>query len=327
MTIRIVPVSFGGESSSGQFMPLSPSGNSIATDVGIWGDAIETSSSQTYLWSTDTDATDPTTGFAKGNNIDISLITEIYISETTLSGGSLESLGIESALGDISRIQQYGSSGNYIFVRLTGPAINNGGWWTVPVEITTSAGGFTNNVEIQFNYWATSPRVQNIIIERLYDGESGISPQEPNSVDSPVAIQFGAIQGTSSDPIQTIAQGVDTEASILRINQPGLYRLKTAIQYGRETNPGTAILNFRALINGVQAGRTINQRLNNSNTTALFTDEAWLNLPAGIDITYEVIRDSNGANSGGLIAGVTSGSSGWNGSPTAALRVERWRNT
>lgn len=164
-----------------------------------------------------------------------------------------------------------------------------------------------------------------ISIERLYDGESAILVQEPSALDTPKYIQFGPVHGTPSDPIQTIAQGGDSEASILRINTAGTYRIKTAIQYGRETSAGTAILNFRVTINGVQAGRSINQRLQNSNQTSIFTDEAWLTVPSGLDITYEVVRDSGGANSGGLIAGSTSGSTGWNAAPSASVRVERWK--
>jgi len=168
---------------------------------------------------------------------------------------------------------------------------------------------------------------QGISIERLYDGESLISVQQPSTTDVAQYIQFGVVQGGPLDPIQTIAQGADTEASILRINTAGTYRIKTAIQYGRTGASGTSILNFRVTINSVQAGRTINQRLENANQTSLFTDEAWITVPAGIDITYEVIRDSNGNNSGGLIAGETSGSTGWNSSPSAAVRVERWIKT
>lgn len=164
-------------------------------------------------------------------------------------------------------------------------------------------------------------------IQRLYDGESLESPQEPSTPDTAKYITFGAVQGTGADPIQTIAQGGDSEASILQINQAGTYRLKTAIQYGRDGASGTSILNFRALVNGAQAGRTISEKLENSNATALFTDEAWLTLPAGVQITYEVIRDSNGSNFGGLVAGETSGSTGWNASPSCALRIERWITT
>lgn len=163
-------------------------------------------------------------------------------------------------------------------------------------------------------------------IERLYDGESALLTQQPSALDTPLELQFGVVQGTGSDPVQTIA-GAGSEASILQINTAGLYRLKTAIQYGRTSGAGVAILNFRALVGGVQAGRSINQRLETTNQTSLFTDEAWLALPAGVQISYEVIRDSNGNNSGGLIAGETSGSTGWNAAPSMSLRVERYIKT
>jgi len=186
-------------------------------------------------------------------------------------------------------------------------------------ESGLSARGKINNAFGFIDNVATS-----LLIERLYDGESAILVQQPSVRDTPLEIQFGAVFGTASDPVQTVARGGNSEASILRINEAGTYRIKTAIQYGRDTSSGTALLNFRALINGVQAGRSINQKLHNSNTTSLITDEAWLTLPAGIDVTYEVIRDSGGINSGGLIAGETSGSTGWNLAPSCSLRVERW---
>jgi hypothetical protein len=164
----------------------------------------------------------------------------------------------------------------------------------------------------------------DINIERLYDGESLLASQQPSTIDTPLEIQFGVVQGGPSDPIQTIAN-VGSEASILRINTPGTYRIKTAIQYGRTGASGTSILNFRVKVAGSQAGRSINQRISNSNETSIFTDEAWITFPvAPIDIVYEVIRDSNGNDSGGLFAGEVSGSTGWNASPSCALRVERW---
>lgn len=161
-------------------------------------------------------------------------------------------------------------------------------------------------------------------IERLYDGESALTVQQPAALDTPLQIQFGVVQGSGADPVQTLTGVAGSEAAVLQINTAGLYRLKTAIQYGRTSGAGVAILNFRAVVNGAQAGRSVNQRLETANQTSIFTDEAWLYLPAGTQITYEVIRDSNGANSGGLLAGETSGSTGWNAAPSMSLRVERF---
>lgn len=163
-------------------------------------------------------------------------------------------------------------------------------------------------------------------IERLYDGSSALLSQEPTGLDTPLEVQFGAPFGTVSDPVSAEIRGGsgNTEASILKINQAGTYRIKTSIQFGRTGASGTSRLNFRALINGVQAGRSISEYMENANVLDLLVDEAWLALPAGLEITYELIRDSNGSNSGGIFAGEVSGSTGWNASPGCSLRVERW---
>lgn len=163
-------------------------------------------------------------------------------------------------------------------------------------------------------------------IERLYDGSSALASQEPSARDIPLEVQFGAPFGTISDPVSAeIRSGSgNTEASILKINQAGTYRIKTSIQFGRTGASGTSRLNFRALINGVQAGRSISAYIENANALNLLVDEAWLTLPAGLEISYELIRDLNGSDSGGVFAGEVSGSTGWNASPGCSLRVERW---
>ena len=163
----------------------------------------------------------------------------------------------------------------------------------------------------------------NMIIERVYDGVSSLTAQEPSGIDIPIFIQFGAVQGTPSDPVQTLAQGGDTEASILRINQAGTYRIKIQAAIGRTGSANTSIINLRALINGTQAGRSVQLKFSSATTTSDFIDEAWLTLPAGVDITYQLIRDTASHDSGGLLSG-TVGNAGWNASTSAALRVERW---
>lgn len=177
---------------------------------------------------------------------------------------------------------------------------------------------FTEQTQATFN------PTNDMSIERLYDSASALASQSPVALDTAINIMFGESFGVVSDPVQAIVRDGDTEASILKINQAGTYRIKLAIQYGRANNAGTSILNFRALVNGAQAGRSVNARLPNANSTFLFTDEAWLTLPAGAEITYQLIRDSGGSNFGGLFKGITTGSTGWNEAPTCALRVERW---
>ncbi len=159
-------------------------------------------------------------------------------------------------------------------------------------------------------------------IERLVDGKSLATVQNPTGTGEANAIQieFGAALNGAGDPVQLLADGT------LRINQAGLYRLKISLSYGRSGGSGQSELRFRALINGVQAGQSIGIEIDNANTTLAFADEAWLYLPAGLDITYEIMRDSSGNDSGGLIQPVvTAGTApSWNPTTCAALRVERW---
>lgn len=159
-------------------------------------------------------------------------------------------------------------------------------------------------------------------IERLVDGKSLAITQDPTGLGeaNSLQIEFGAALNGAGDPVQLLADGT------LRINQAGLYRLKISLSYGRTGGAGQAELRFRVVINGVQAGQSIGIELDNANTTLAFADEAWLFLPAGLDITYELLRDSSGNDSGSLIQPViTAGTApSWNATTCAALRVERW---
>lgn len=175
----------------------------------------------------------------------------------------------------------------------------------------------TESLLLNGNPVLTAPDME---IERLVDGQSAAASQEPTGTGdaNKIQLEFGAAQNTASDPVQLLADGT------LRFNQAGTYRLKIAINYGRSGAAGTSLLVFRALINGTQAGRSVAAKISSAEVLVPFTDEAWLTVPAGIDITYEIARDATGANSGGAFSGGIT-LSGWEIAPSAAIRVERWK--
>lgn len=155
-----------------------------------------------------------------------------------------------------------------------------------------------------------------LAVDRLLDASSTAASQAPAGLGTPLQIEFGPAVGTGTDPVQLSATGV------LTVNTPGTYILKVSTQVGRTGATGTSIVFLRVLVNGVQAGRSIAFKLENSNNLSNFADVTLLTLPvAPVTITYEIIRDSAGANYGGLFQTVSS--DGWNSSPSAALRVER----
>lgn len=177
----------------------------------------------------------------------------------------------------------------------TADGLGSGSWGSVPVDPS------------------------GITIERLLDGTSLAASQSPTSVDTPIQLEFGAAQGTGGDPVSLSAAG------LLTFNEAGTYRLKISFAYGRTGGAGVSELYFRALVNGTQAGQSIHAKVTDADVYIPFSDEAWLTVPAGITVSYELMRDSSGNNSGGVYSGSPTPLD-WNPNPCAAIRVERWSN-
>lgn len=165
---------------------------------------------------------------------------------------------------------------------------------------------------------------ESIAVERLLDGLSLATDQQPTGTGevNSIQIEFGAAQGAVSDPVQIDASGT------LTFNEAGLYRLKVSVDVGRAGGGGVSQPRLRALVNGVQAGQSVGFVIDDANTAIPFSDETWLNIPvAGVQISYEVMRDSSGNNNGGLFQpSITSATApNWNPCACAAIRVERLR--
>ncbi len=159
-------------------------------------------------------------------------------------------------------------------------------------------------------------------IERLVNGASTDTSQEPAGLGEAGSIQikFGPAQNTISDPVQLLDDGS------LVFNEGGMYRLKITLIFGRLGGAGESELRFRALVNGVQAGQSIGAEIDSQRIEIPYSDEAWLNIPAGAVITYEVMRDSSGNDSGGLFQPFITPATApnWNSTTCAAIRVERF---
>lgn len=159
-------------------------------------------------------------------------------------------------------------------------------------------------------------------IERLFDALSSATEQNPTGtgITNATQIEFGPAQGGVSEAFSLASDGA------MIINESGTYRIKIALQFGRTGAAGTSVLFFRVLVNGAQAGRSVGAKLLNSNTLFYFENDNWVNIPAGTEIKFELMRDTSGNNSGGLVAQdpTDEGAGTWIGAPTAALRLERW---
>tara|TARA_R110002126_G_C10296455_1_gene486555 strand:+ start:135 stop:746 length:612 start_codon:yes stop_codon:yes gene_type:complete len=166
--------------------------------------------------------------------------------------------------------------------------------------------------------WGVSPvNLTGLVIERLVDGFSTATSQEPTGLDTTLQIEFGA--GETSAPVTLDATGKVT------INVTGTYRVKLGFAVGRIGSAGVASIYIRALIDGVQVGQSVHWTIGSAESYIPFTDEAWLTLTAGTEITYEIIKDSgnSGVDAGGLFQSNPT-TAGWATNPSASIRVERF---
>lgn len=277
----------------------------------------------TYKWLTDTAATNPTQGFVKGNNSDLSLITELYINDLSPSGSDISDTLAKMDIGDQMFISDFLDAINNMSIEVTAKPIDNTGWYTIPVQINQSSGTIDNLEGISINILATSNRAKTISIERLFDGVSVSASQQPTGTGeaNKIQINFGPAIGTGSDDVQLLANGT------VKVNTAGTYRIKIALQFGRTGSAGTSVLLFRVAdsLNN-QLGRTVSAIIDDPDTLVPYENDTWLTVPAAMDFKFEVMRDLSGNNSGGIfsVTPTVEGGSEWANAPAAAIRVERW---
>lgn len=145
--------------------------------------------------------------------------------------------------------------------------------------------------------------------------QSLVASQQPASLGVAIQLEFGAAQKTASDPVMISAAGVVT------INQTGTYAFRFKLQFGRSGATGVSYLSTRIMKGATQFGSTQCTRLSSSDSIIPTDSRVVMSLVAGDVITMQLIRDSLGANAGGLFAQTSS--HGWALAPSALLVVSR----
>ncbi|WP_373445769.1 hypothetical protein [Salmonella enterica] len=138
--------------------------------------------------------------------------------------------------------------------------------------------------------------------------------QAPTAVDSALQLTFGAAQGTASNPVMINAAGLVT------FNVAGNYAVRIKLQQGRTGSTGTSILLSRILLNGTQYGFPAAVKMENPNVIAVTESRVVLDVTAGATFSVQIMRDSFGNNSGGVVpqaATVTA----WGTAPSTLLVI------
>ena len=143
---------------------------------------------------------------------------------------------------------------------------------------------------------------------------SGTDNQVPSGLDTPLQVQFGTAQGTIADPVMVDGLGNVT------FNESGIYLINGFASFGRGgQSGGTCVVAFRALLNGVQAGVTKVVEVKDADAIIPYDLTIPINATAGDVLTWEIMRDSLGANYGGLYSVTLLGR--WSNVPSATLSI------
>ena len=156
-----------------------------------------------------------------------------------------------------------------------------------------------------------------VTLETILSAKSVATSQEPVGKDNPLKIEFGNAQNSGVDPVMLANDGTVT------FNEAGTYLITLTFQYGRSGSASVAHLHARAVANGVaQAGDTVSASIDSASTLIPISVATWSVVAAGTTFHYEVVRDSLGANAGGLFSSVAT-LGDWTDSPCAHMDVER----
>jgi hypothetical protein len=143
---------------------------------------------------------------------------------------------------------------------------------------------------------------------------SDTTAQTPGGLNSALQVTFGPAQGTVADPVMVDAAGVIT------FNETGQYLFNGYANFGRGgLSGGTAVVAFRALFNGVQAGVTKVVDIKDADDIVPYDLTMPITATAGDTLTWEIMRDSSGSDYGGLYTQTLLG--GWSAIPSVAINV------
>ena len=143
---------------------------------------------------------------------------------------------------------------------------------------------------------------------------SDTTDQTPGALNSALQVTFGPAQGTLADPVMVDAAGV------IRFNETGQYLFNGYANFARGgLSGGTAVIAFRALFNGVQAGVTKVVDIKDSDDIVPYDLTMPISATAGDTLIWEIMRDGTGSNYGGLYTQALAG--GWSNVPSVAINI------
>ena len=141
---------------------------------------------------------------------------------------------------------------------------------------------------------------------------STATSQEPTALDTPIQVEFGALQSTTDIDISAVGA--------ITFKTAGKYIISPFFQYGRVGSAGISILLNRYLRNGVQEGNTLAAKVDDADTLVPWSSSIQFTAVANDVLTIELMRDGAGTNAGGLF-NINPTPAGWANAPCAAIQI------
>lgn len=154
----------------------------------------------------------------------------------------------------------------------------------------------------------------SVVTEEVLLAESFLQ-QLPSGLGAALQVEFGSLQ---SDAFFTMeADGT------LTCNTTGEYMVRLKFSVGRRgASGGLAQIYIRLLLNGTQRGSSLHTIIDNPDIEMPVIISSGIDLTAGDVLTFEIIRDTDGDDSGGLEPGEPD-VVGWNDAPSAQVVITR----
>lgn len=164
--------------------------------------------------------------------------------------------------------------------------------------------------------WVDNVVVNQPTFTKVLEGSS-FADQLPTGQNAPLQIEFGANQQTPE--VNLLPTG---EVNFL---VDGTYFFEAFGNVERNGNSGgVAMVMYRILLNGTQLGITRGVDINSVGIMIPLSVSEPINVAAGDVLTFEILRDANGVNQGGLYAHQVAGGV-WTTVPSASISV--WKLT
>lgn len=143
---------------------------------------------------------------------------------------------------------------------------------------------------------------------------TSLSVQNPTALDTPYQVTFGS--GGGNDYFTVASNGVIT------FDETGLYTGEVVLNVGRTNNTGIAIVVARILHNDLPSGITQGVKIDASTDTSQIRFPLLGHFLQGDALKVQIMRDSGGANDGGLIP-IDPVAAGWATAPSASVRLAK----